>query len=227
MQNLDILGKESSDCFTTLRRSLAVFSGWYNRLYINFTLRRHIFFFLLQTYFPATLMVMLSWVSFWIDRRAVPARVSLGKKKKRERKEKKLISNVLWRGSACLRKICLCGMMKARCDIAPPTGNTHIHVSSHKPPTLYHAYFSFELFSVLGLLLYLSRRHLLSPLLLLWLSLSLLLNSVGGDVFMWLFEGLFFSSFCFVHLIIYSSNLNLKVAQAVLGQSMQMKLTGS
>ena len=52
--------------------------GWYNRLYINFTLRRHIFFFLLQTYFPATLMVMLSWVSFWIDRRAVPARVPLG-----------------------------------------------------------------------------------------------------------------------------------------------------
>ncbi|XP_061602518.1 gamma-aminobutyric acid receptor subunit rho-1-like isoform X2 [Cololabis saira] len=53
-------------------------AGWYNRLYINFTLRRHIFFFLLQTYFPATLMVMLSWVSFWIDRRAVPARVPLG-----------------------------------------------------------------------------------------------------------------------------------------------------
>ncbi|XP_076128112.1 gamma-aminobutyric acid receptor subunit rho-1-like [Alosa pseudoharengus] len=53
-------------------------TGWYNRLYITFTLRRHIFFFLLQTYFPATLMVMLSWVSFWIDRRAVPARVPLG-----------------------------------------------------------------------------------------------------------------------------------------------------
>lgn len=63
-----------------LSTSLSVFAGWYNRLYINFTLRRHIFFFLLQTYFPATLMVMLSWVSFWIDRRAVPARVSLGKK---------------------------------------------------------------------------------------------------------------------------------------------------
>ncbi|XP_066521617.1 gamma-aminobutyric acid receptor subunit rho-3 [Hoplias malabaricus] len=53
-------------------------TGWYNRLYINFILRRHIFFFMLQTYFPTMLMVVLSWVSFWIDRRAVPARVSLG-----------------------------------------------------------------------------------------------------------------------------------------------------
>ncbi|XP_041105482.1 gamma-aminobutyric acid receptor subunit rho-2a [Polyodon spathula] len=63
---------------TTSRLAFYSSTGWYNRLYITFTLRRHIFFFLLQTYFPATLMVMLSWVSFWIDRRAVPARVSLG-----------------------------------------------------------------------------------------------------------------------------------------------------
>nr|XP_033794035.1 gamma-aminobutyric acid receptor subunit rho-2-like isoform X3 [Geotrypetes seraphini] len=63
---------------TTSRLAFYSSTGWYNRLYINFTLRRHVFFFLLQTYFPATLMVMLSWVSFWIDRRAVPARVSLG-----------------------------------------------------------------------------------------------------------------------------------------------------
>lgn len=57
---------------------LLCLSGWYNRLFINFILRRHIFFFMLQTYFPTMLMVVLSWVSFWIDRRAVPARVSLG-----------------------------------------------------------------------------------------------------------------------------------------------------
>uniref|UniRef100_A0A671KWA8 GABA(C) receptor n=1 Tax=Sinocyclocheilus anshuiensis TaxID=1608454 RepID=A0A671KWA8_9TELE len=63
---------------TTSRLAFYSSTGWYNRLYINFTLRRHIFFFLLQTYFPATLMVILSWVSFWIDCRAVPARVSLG-----------------------------------------------------------------------------------------------------------------------------------------------------
>lgn len=58
---------------------LCLSGGWYNRLFINFILRRHIFFFMLQTYFPTMLMVVLSWVSFWIDRRAVPARVSLGK----------------------------------------------------------------------------------------------------------------------------------------------------
>ncbi|KAM6905908.1 gamma-aminobutyric acid receptor subunit rho-1-like [Lycodopsis pacificus] len=63
---------------TTTRLAFYSSTGWYNRLYITFTLRRHVFFFLLQTYFPATLMVMLSWVSFWIDRRAVPARVPLG-----------------------------------------------------------------------------------------------------------------------------------------------------
>ncbi|XP_017293198.1 gamma-aminobutyric acid receptor subunit rho-1 isoform X1 [Kryptolebias marmoratus] len=63
---------------TTTKLAFYSSTGSYNRLYINFTLRRHIFFFLLQTYFPATLMVMLSWVSFWIDRRAVPARVPLG-----------------------------------------------------------------------------------------------------------------------------------------------------
>lgn len=77
MQRAKALRSHWSDVWHS---SLCLSSGWYNRLYINFTLRRHIFFFLLQTYFPATLMVMLSWVSFWIDRRAVPARVSLGKK---------------------------------------------------------------------------------------------------------------------------------------------------
>ncbi|XP_031644252.1 gamma-aminobutyric acid receptor subunit rho-1 isoform X2 [Oncorhynchus kisutch] len=65
---------------TTTKLAFYSSTGWYNRLYIHFTLRRHVFFFLLQTYFPATLMVMLSWVSFWIDRRAVPARVPLGRK---------------------------------------------------------------------------------------------------------------------------------------------------
>lgn len=150
-----------------------MFAGWYNRLYINFTLRRHIFFFLLQTYFPATLMVMLSWVSFWIDRRAVPARVSLGKKT-----QQNLLSNVIWRDWACLRKICLCEMMKAGCDYFG-IWNTHMYVWTHKPPTLYHLHFSFELFSVLGLLLFLVMQASVFPRTEIpsWLISLLLLNS--------------------------------------------------
>lgn len=92
-------------------RFFAVFAGWYNRLYINFTLRRHIFFFLLQTYFPATLMVMLSWVSFWIDRRAVPARVSLGKKQQKCHFKRLCMSMenlFLWTDERRLWCVCTC-----------------------------------------------------------------------------------------------------------------------
>ncbi|KAK2177848.1 hypothetical protein NP493_576g02004 [Ridgeia piscesae] len=35
-------------------------------------------FFILQTYVPSILIVILSWVSFWVNMDAVPARISLG-----------------------------------------------------------------------------------------------------------------------------------------------------
>uniref|UniRef100_A0A914VZS1 Uncharacterized protein n=1 Tax=Plectus sambesii TaxID=2011161 RepID=A0A914VZS1_9BILA len=41
------------------------------------TLTRAIGYHLVQTYIPTGLIVAISWVSFWIDRNAVPARVSL------------------------------------------------------------------------------------------------------------------------------------------------------
>ena len=41
-------------------------------------LHREFGFFLLQTYIPSVLIVILSWVSFWINADAVPARISLG-----------------------------------------------------------------------------------------------------------------------------------------------------
>ncbi|CAJ0580495.1 unnamed protein product, partial [Mesorhabditis spiculigera] len=40
-------------------------------------LERAIGYHLVQSYLPTSLIVAISWVSFWIDRRAVPARVSL------------------------------------------------------------------------------------------------------------------------------------------------------
>ncbi|KAK2141333.1 hypothetical protein LSH36_1118g00025 [Paralvinella palmiformis] len=47
-------------------------------LQATFHLRRQIGFYVLQTYIPSILIVMLSWVSFWINKDAVPARISLG-----------------------------------------------------------------------------------------------------------------------------------------------------
>ena len=45
---------------------------------IRFLLKRDIGFFLIQVYMPTMLVVILSWVSFWINVEASPARVSLG-----------------------------------------------------------------------------------------------------------------------------------------------------
>ena len=55
------------------------FIGAYQRLFLKFTLRRNIGYFVFQTYLPCILIVMLSWVSFWINHEATSARVALGK----------------------------------------------------------------------------------------------------------------------------------------------------
>lgn len=44
----------------------------------NFKLKRDMGYFILQVYVPSVLIVILSWISFWIDIGAVPARISLG-----------------------------------------------------------------------------------------------------------------------------------------------------
>jgi gamma-aminobutyric acid receptor subunit beta len=54
--------------------------GVYQRLSLSFILQRNIGYFLFQTYLPSILIVMLSWVSFWINHEATSARVALGKR---------------------------------------------------------------------------------------------------------------------------------------------------
>ena len=54
-------------------------SGDYQRLSLNFKLQRNIGYFIFQTYLPSILIVMLSWVSFWINHEATSARVALGR----------------------------------------------------------------------------------------------------------------------------------------------------
>ena len=41
-------------------------------------MKRQLGFYILQEFVPTILIVAVSWVSFWIDERSVPARVSLG-----------------------------------------------------------------------------------------------------------------------------------------------------
>lgn len=64
----------------TLSYSLFFFpAGDYVVLTVFFDLSRRMGYFTIQTYIPCTLIVVLSWVSFWINKDAVPARTSLGK----------------------------------------------------------------------------------------------------------------------------------------------------
>ena len=44
----------------------------------SFTLVRELTFYIIQTYIPTSLLVLISWVSFWIDIGQAAARVSLG-----------------------------------------------------------------------------------------------------------------------------------------------------
>ncbi|CAI9744450.1 gamma-aminobutyric acid receptor alpha-like [Octopus vulgaris] len=50
----------------------------HSMLSVNFHLKRHMGFFLLQVYVPCTLLVVVSWVSFWIHREATSDRIALG-----------------------------------------------------------------------------------------------------------------------------------------------------
>lgn len=54
-------------------------TGLFSVLHVNFNLQRHMGYFLIQVYVPCILIVVLSWVSFWINREATADRVGLGK----------------------------------------------------------------------------------------------------------------------------------------------------
>ncbi|XP_008104925.1 gamma-aminobutyric acid receptor subunit pi [Anolis carolinensis] len=53
-------------------------TGHYPKLVFHFELKRNILYFILETYVPSSLLVVLSWVSFWISQSSVPARICIG-----------------------------------------------------------------------------------------------------------------------------------------------------
>uniref|UniRef100_A0A915B6A6 Gamma-aminobutyric acid receptor subunit beta n=1 Tax=Parascaris univalens TaxID=6257 RepID=A0A915B6A6_PARUN len=67
-----ILGFQTEDSIVSTA------TGSYQRLSLVFQLKRNVGYFVFQTYLPCILIVMLSWVSFWINHEATSARVALG-----------------------------------------------------------------------------------------------------------------------------------------------------
>ncbi|KAL4002467.1 cation transporter family protein [Acanthocheilonema viteae] len=64
--------------YQTLNRIVRTATGAYQRLTLAFHFKRSAGYFIFQTYLPCILIVMLSWVSFWINHEATSARVALG-----------------------------------------------------------------------------------------------------------------------------------------------------
>ncbi|XP_076468092.1 glycine receptor subunit alpha-2-like [Babylonia areolata] len=62
-----------SDCTKTYKET-----GSFSCVQADFLLQRDIGFYLIQVYIPSVLIVILSWVSFWLNVEAIPARISLG-----------------------------------------------------------------------------------------------------------------------------------------------------
>ncbi|XP_071044107.1 glutamate-gated chloride channel-like isoform X2 [Parasteatoda tepidariorum] len=53
-------------------------TGEYSCLKVDLLFKREFSYYLIQIYIPCCMLVIVSWVSFWLDQNAVPARVSLG-----------------------------------------------------------------------------------------------------------------------------------------------------
>ncbi|CAL4068006.1 unnamed protein product, partial [Meganyctiphanes norvegica] len=53
-------------------------TGEYSCLLVMLIFKREFSYYMVQFYLPCCMLVIVSWVSFWLDQNAVPARVSLG-----------------------------------------------------------------------------------------------------------------------------------------------------
>nr|XP_053651940.1 glycine receptor subunit alpha-2-like [Cherax quadricarinatus] len=72
LPQLDLVSNETGDCTQVYS------TGNFTCLEVVFTFKRRLGYYLFHTYIPTCLIVIMSWISFWIKPEAVPARVTLG-----------------------------------------------------------------------------------------------------------------------------------------------------
>lgn len=120
-------------------------SGKYQRLSLSFKLQRNIGYFVFQTYLPSILIVMLSWVSFWINHEATSARVALGKSK--------IVKNTFnpthaWRyfnSHILIRLFCLFTSFSNRFNITLLTHKRHRNFITAIRHSVLHLQFNFKI----------------------------------------------------------------------------------
>ena len=73
LENETFLGDfQTFFCFTYF------LTGEYSCLKVQLVFKREFSYYLITIYVPSCMLVIVSWVSFWLDSKSVPARVSLG-----------------------------------------------------------------------------------------------------------------------------------------------------
>lgn len=66
-------------CMASFSSNSFTLGGHFSVLQVVISLQRHTGYFLIQIYLPCTLLVVLSWVGFWLNREATSDRVTLCK----------------------------------------------------------------------------------------------------------------------------------------------------
>ena len=90
LPQLELISTKSDDCTTDYSTGNSMimecdndllyiyFLGRFTCLEVVFMFKRRLGYYLFHTYVPTCLIVIMSWISFWIKPEAVPARVTLG-----------------------------------------------------------------------------------------------------------------------------------------------------
>lgn len=64
--------------YSTKKETLLYPNGYWDQLQVTFTFKRRYGFYIIQAYVPTYLTIIVSWVSFCMEPKALPARTTVG-----------------------------------------------------------------------------------------------------------------------------------------------------